>query len=126
VSDLKRDQIKYIRDISKNAYKKANNCFICSATTDLDFHHRYSMTALWNAWKKKNNIIITCVDDILEHRLVFKEEHHKNIYDDTLTLCHEHHLKLHKIYGKTPPLYSAEKQLRWVIKQKDKLKSEKV
>ena len=119
--DLKRDEIKYVRDLSKNAYKKANACYICNTEDNLQFHHFYSMTLLWNKWKKENNIAIKTVDDILDHRETFKEDHHDEIYNQTVTLCKSCHMdKLHKIYGKVPSLATAEKQKRWCDKQKIK------
>ena len=45
---------------------------------------------------------------------------YKELYEDTVTLCHSHHMKLHSIYGKRPKLIHAEKQKRWVEKQRDK------
>jgi hypothetical protein len=50
----------------------------------------------------------------------FIEFHHKEIYDDTVTLCHKHHLKLHSIYGKKPSLVTGPKQHRWVNKRRVK------
>ena len=68
MSELKRDEIKYIRDLSKSAYKKDDECYICGAIDNLQFHHFYSMTELWNKFKKKANIKIESVDDILVYR----------------------------------------------------------
>lgn len=119
--DMKRDEIKYVRDISKSAYKKEDSCYICDVTEDLQFHHYTSMTLLWNKWKRDNNITINNVDDILEHREVFKEEFHEEIYNKTVTLCKHCHMdRLHKIYGKVPALITADKQERWVEKQRKK------
>ena len=121
MSDLKRDEIKYVRDISKAAYAKEDSCYICGAVEDLDFHHFYTMTLLWNDWKKRNKIVINNVEDILDYREHFKALYRKEIYDDTVTLCKFHHReRLHKIYGKTPKLLTAEKQKRWVEKQRIK------
>lgn len=126
MSDLKRDEIKYIRDISKSAYKKDTKCYICSTSDNLQFHHFYSMTPLWERWKKNNNIVINDVEDIEIYREHFKIFHRKEIYDDTVTLCKYHHMeKLHKIYGKVPPLATAEKQRRWCDKQKVKFSLKK-
>jgi len=119
--ELKRDEIKYIRDLAKKSYNRDTECRICLSSEDLQFHHFYSLTLLWNKWKKQNKIIINTVDDILEHREVFKEEFNKELYEDTVTLCKHHHMGvLHKIYGKIPPLGTAKKQKRWVEKQRDK------
>lgn len=119
--DLLRDEIKYIRDLAKSAYKKDSSCFICGATDNLQFHHFYSMTALWNKWKKDNNLQIETVDDILHWRESFKAEFSRHIYEDTVTLCKNCHMnKLHKIYGKSPALATAEKQRRWCQRMRDK------
>lgn len=121
MSDLKRDEVKYIRDLSKSAYKKDTECRICSTTENLQFHHFYSMSLLWEKWKKENNIIIKSVDDILEHRKTFKDIFKKEIYEETVTLCKFHHMeRLHKIYGKVPSLATAQKQKNWVEKQRQK------
>ena len=122
MSDLKRDEIKYIRDISKAAYTKEATCYICGTTEELQFHHFYSMTPLWEKWKKDNNIVITSVEDILDYREHFKAFHSNEIYNETVTLCKFHHMeKLHKVYGKVPALHTAEKQKRWCDKQKEKI-----
>ena len=72
------------------------------------------MTLLWEKWKRENNIQIESVDDILVERENFKGVHYKEIYADTVTLCKYHHMdRLHKIYGKVPPLSTAKKQKRW-------------
>ena len=119
--DLKRDEIKYVRDLSKSAYKKANACYICNIDEELQFHHFYSMTLLWTKWKKDESITINSVEDILEQREVFKEKFHDEIYNKTITLCKFHHMdRLHKVYGKVPALSTAEKQQRWCEKQKIK------
>lgn len=121
MNGLKRDELKYVRDISKSAYKKEDNCYICRKEEDLDFHHFTSMSALWAKWKKDNKIIIKSVDDILEQREVFKEKFHNEIYNKTVTLCRIcHRERLHKIYGKCPALSTADKQERWVEKQRIK------
>lgn len=119
MTDLKRDEIKYIRDLSKSAYSKDKECYICGDVEDLDFHHFYSMTELWRKWKRENKVKIASVEDILKRRQQFKDAHHKEIYEETVTLCKHHHReKLHKIYGKTPALATAMKQKRWCEKQK--------
>ena len=121
MADLKRDEIKYVRDLSKSAYTKDTECRICSRTEELQFHHYYTMTLLWEKWKRKEKIQIDSVEDIMAAREDFKGYHIKEIYQDTVTLCKDCHMnKLHRLYGKTPPLATAEKQKRWVEKQRDK------
>tara|TARA_B100000586_G_C20013331_1_gene385694 strand:+ start:147 stop:518 length:372 start_codon:yes stop_codon:yes gene_type:complete len=117
---LKRDLVKYVRDKAKSQYKKETNCYICGATENLDFHHFYGLTELLEFWLKKNNFLIKREDDILHLRKQFIEEHKLEVYDEAVTLCHEHHLRLHSIYGKRPRLVTALKQKRWVDIQRDK------
>ena len=121
MTDLIRDEIKYVRDGAKAAYGKDSECFICGTSEELQFHHFYSMTLLWNKWKKEKGIEIKSVDDIMGIRDTFTEEHHDEIYNQTVTLCKFHHMeRLHKIYGKVPLLSTAMKQKRWTEKQRIK------
>lgn len=121
MSDLIRDEIKYIRDGAKAAYVKDTHCFICNSTEDLQFHHFYSMTLLWEKWKKEKHIVINEAEDMFDIRDEFIEAHYDHIYKDTVTLCSFHHNeRLHKIYGKKPTLYTAPKQKRWCEKQRIK------
>lgn len=118
--DLKRDLIKYVRDKAKAKYKKDSKCFICGINDELDFHHFFGLTELLDKWIKTNRVVIKTEEDILVQRDIFIEEHLTELYDEAVTLCHSHHLKLHSIYGKRPKLVTAEKQKRWVVKQRDK------
>ena len=117
---LKRDLVKYVRDKAKYKYKKQTSCYICGSSTNLDFHHFYGLTELLETWLKQNKIIIKKEQDILELRESFIDENRDKVYKYTTTLCHEHHLRLHSIYGKRPKLVTAEKQSRWVEKQRNK------
>mgnify|MGYP003330641121 FL=1 len=118
--DLKRDLVKYVRDKAKSKYQKSTDCFICGSEENLDFHHFYGLTELLDIWLRKNNIIISTAEEIIAVRDTFIEEHMAELYDEAVTLCHTHHLKLHSIYGKRPKLVTALKQKRWVGKQRDK------
>ncbi len=117
---LKRDLVKYVRDKAKSKYNKGTNCYICGATENLDFHHFNGLTELLESWLKKKKITVTEEEDILSLRKQFIAEHRAELYDEAVTLCHEHHLRLHSIYGKRPKLITAKKQLRWVGIQRDK------
>ena len=117
---LKRDLVKYVRDKAKSRYKKSNNCFICDETEHLDFHHFFGLTELLEHWLNKTGKKIETEEDILRLRDEFIEEHEIELFDEAVTLCHMHHLRLHSIYGKRPKLVTAAKQKRWVLKQKDK------
>ena len=117
---LKRDLVKYVRDKAKSKYNKGTECYICGSQENLDFHHFYGLTELLEVWLKKNKITITSEDEILGVRERFIQEEHEKLYDHAVTLCHSHHLRLHSIYGKRPKLITAEKQERWVEKQRNK------
>jgi len=56
----------------------------------------------------------------MQIRDTFIEEYSKELFEDAVTLCHTHHLRLHSIYGKRPKMITARKQPRWVEKQRDK------
>lgn len=117
---LKRDKIKYIRDAAKSAYDKGTSCEVCGSTENLDFHHFYSLTPLFNRWCKTKGIIIKTEEDILDIRDRFIQEHNEELYAHAVTICHSLHQKLHSIYGKHPSLATAKKQMRWIEKQKEK------
>ena len=114
---LKRDAVKYVRDKAKSKYEKGTECRICGETEQLDFHHFYNLTPLLNQWLTKNKLN---PDYIQALRDDFIEEHSAELYEHTVTLCHHHHLALHKIYGKDPALGTAKKQMRWVEIQREK------
>ena len=118
--NFKRDLVKYVRDKAKSRYQKSNNCYICGDTENLDFHHFFGLTELLERWLKKNNIVVETEEDILNIRETFIQKHEKELYDEAVTLCHLHHLRLHSIYGKRPKLITAMKQKRWVEKQRVK------
>ena len=120
MDDLKRYFTKYIRDRAKSGYDKGTECFICGSTEDLDFHHYYSLSILVANWLKERDLEIETAEDALEWRDVFIAEHLEELYKHAVTLCHEHHLKLHSIYGRNPRLGTAPKQERWVGIQRDK------
>ena len=116
--NLKRDLVKYVRDKAKSRYQKSNNCYICGDTENLDFHHFFGLTELLEKWLRKNKIVVETEEDILDVRETFIQIHEKELYDEAVTLCHLHHLRLHSIYGKRPALITAMKQKRWVEKQR--------
>ena len=117
MTELKRDPVKYIRDKAKARYEKATECYICGKDTELDFHHYYSLSPLLQNWVQKQGYHL---EDIRSFRDEFIYEHIEELYDETVTICHAHHLKLHSIYGRNPTLHSAPKQKRWVEIQRGK------
>lgn len=112
-----RYTIKHIRDRAKSRYEKGTECFICGSTKDLDFHHFYSLSPLLRRWMKLNRLQ---PEDVLEFRDEFIETHKAEMFEHTVTLCHEHHLQLHSVYGKNPGLGTAKKQKRWTEIQRNK------
>ena len=120
MTKLKRDPIKYIRDKAKSQYPKGVECEVCGSTENLDFHHFYSLTPLFNKWCKTNKITIKTEEDVLEVRDRFIEENHDKLYDLAVTICNSLHEKLHSVYGKNPTLGTAKKQMKWIEKQKEK------
>ena len=118
--NLKRDLVKYVRDRAKSRYKKDVEWYICGSKESLDYHHYYSLTELLERWLIKNGFKIDSAEEIIEVRDVFIKEHSKELFEDAVTLCHEHHLRLHSIYGKKPKFITAKKQPRWVEKQREK------
>lgn len=120
-SQLSRIPVKWIRDYCKAAYKKGPNCEICNTTENLEFHHYYSVTQMFDRWCLKNRITIRTDEDVLAIREQFVKEHYDEIYIHTVTLCKSHHTDgLHKVYGKSPALATAKKQMNWVKIQKEK------
>lgn len=123
MTELKRDRVKYIRDKAKSRYEKDSSCKICGAQIKLDLHHYFTLVPLLNKWlEEKQRLRPEHYTDeyITIWREEFIDDNWKELYDDTVTLCHDHHLKLHSIYGRNPPLHTAKKQLRWVEIQREK------
>lgn len=118
MAELKRDLVKYIRDKAKSGYKKYSLCHICDTKENLEFHHYSGLTELLEKWL--NGRKVDTSEEIMVIRDDFIEQHYTELYEDTVTLCKTHHLKLHSIYGKRPTLNTAPKQARWVEKQKAK------
>ena len=114
---LKRDVVKYVRDKAKSKYEKGSACEICGAAEALDFHHFYSLAPLLRNWLRKNKLNPEYIQALRDD---FIEEHKAELYDYTATLCHAHHMQLHKVYGRDPGLGTAKKQMRWVEIQREK------
>lgn len=115
-----RIPVKWVRDKAKSAYDKKDSCAVCKTTQDLELHHTRSITTLLENWARDKGYDISTDDGILAVRDEFIETYHKEIYDDVFTLCNKHHVLLHSIYGKKPPLHTADKQVRWIAKQAEK------
>jgi len=115
---MKRYFIKWIRDACKSAYQKGEACEICDSKENLEFHHYSTLSELVHAWEKKNKLRIDSDDRAIRYRQPFIEEHRQELFEETVTLCRDHHLQLHSIYGKNPRLITAKRQMRWVERQR--------
>lgn len=122
---MKRYGVKYIRDGAKAAYSKGPCCEICGSNENLDLHHFASLADLWNRWWRKKKLGVETEEKVLEVRQEFIDDHHKELYEDVVTLCHEHHLRLHSIFGKTPSLGTVVAQRRWIDNEYSKLSNKR-
>ena len=116
-TNLKRDPVKYIRDAVKSRYPKGTSCRICETTELLEFHHYHAVAEMYKIWLTKSSYKQA---DVLEHRDEFISSHEDELIHKCVTLCKHDHSRLHKIYGKSPKLATAEKQERWVAKQRQR------
>lgn len=121
MSELKRLPVKYVRDYIKKHYKYESECYICNSKDQLELHHLYSISELWNKWIEDNKFDISTVEAVKMLRKSFYEEHisllsEKNLY----TLCKLHHEKLHSIYGQRYSNWRSSKVLNWIEVQKIK------
>lgn len=117
MAELKRYAVKYIRDKAKSAYEKGSACEICGVTEQLDFHHFNSLSPLVAKWIRQTGLK---EEDVQDWREDFIAKHISELYDETVTLCHDHHLQLHSVYGRNPSLATAKKQANWVKIQREK------
>jgi hypothetical protein len=122
MSKLKRIPIKYVRDRAKSRYVKDSKCYVCEAGGSLDFHHLKTVDVLFENWLKTEKIIIETVEDIIAVRDDFIDSHEFEMFDYARTLCRNCHKRLHAVYGQRPALITAEKQARWLDKQRAKHK----
>lgn len=120
VNTNKRVSVKWVRDRAKSAYEKQSECHICGSTAELELHHTSSLTLLLEKWAKETGHDISTDDAICAVRDDFIESHRSQIYEEVFTLCAKHHMALHRVFGKAPPLHTAEKQNRWIERQKAK------
>lgn len=121
MAENKRIPVKWIRDKAKAAYEKDSCCYICETKAQLELHHLNSITLLLERWCKLKGYGINTDEEVLLIRDEFIEAHHTELYDQVYTLCNEHHVKLHGVYGKIPPMGSATRQANWIQIQRDKL-----
>lgn len=116
-----RIPVKWVRDRAKAAYDKKDSCYICGTSQDLELHHFNSITLLLENWAARKRYDISTDDGILAVRDEFIQEHKIELYEQVRTFCNKHHVALHQVFGKAPPLNSIQRQERWVEIQKDKI-----
>ena len=119
---LKREPVKYIRDLIKREYIKDTKCFICGNLEDLELHHLYGLSQLFNEWLDKQNIKdIETVEEIKKIRVNFQQDNREYLANEhLLTLCSTHHKRLHTIYGQRYNNFMVSKIKRWVNLQREK------
>ena len=75
---LKRFPIKYVRDYIKKDYKIRDKCFICGSKDNLELHHLYSLSQLWEAWCREHNLKkVESVEIIKQLRVTFAKDYNK-------------------------------------------------
>jgi 5-methylcytosine-specific restriction endonuclease McrA len=119
---LKRFPIKYIRDYIKKDYKIRDCCYICGSKQQLELHHLYSLSELFNQWCTQKRIYeISSEEQMLELRVMFAADLSDKLAEKHLyTLCSVHHKHLHNLYGQRYPNYLVPKVKNWINIQKDK------
>ena len=120
-SNNKRVATKHIRDGIKAKYKKLSFCEICGTDDLLELHHYSTVSLLLKDYAERNSIPISTDEEVLAMRDDFYKIHSKELIEDTVTLCKEHHALLHTTYGSAPPLHTAVKQPGWVTRKRDAL-----
>ena len=77
---LKRFPIKYVRDYIKKDYKIRDECFICGSKDNLELHHLYSLSQLWEAWCREHNLKkVESVEIIKQLRITFADENKRHV-----------------------------------------------
>ena len=122
MSELKREPVKYIRDILKKDYTIKTECYICGKTSTLESHHLYTVSFLFNTWCSEKRIPkIETEAEILAIRQIFIDENIDKLSPDNLfTLCSAHHKQLHNIYGQIYSNSLVPKIKNWLEVQKKK------
>lgn len=117
----KRVPVKHLRDGIKSQYQKKDCCQICGTDEDLELHHPHTFSLLFEQWCKDTGNNPKTDEEVLAIRDDFYACYYNELVVDVLTLCNEHHKKLHQIYGVQPALSTAQKQKIWVERMHAKL-----
>jgi len=123
MNTLKRFPVKYIRDYIKKDYKLRDQCYICGVDKNLELHHLYSLSQLWNSWLAKHKIKhIEGVEQIKNLRETFSKDCADSLSNEHLiTLCSSHHKQLHTVYGQNYLNHLVPKIRNWLEIQKEKI-----
>ncbi len=116
----RRDAISIMRDGIKSKYPKSSECRICGTDENLEFHHYHTVALLVKNYAAENQLDFNNEEVVLENRTAFYDKYMHELVEHAVTLCHDHHVQLHKVYTKEPPLFTANKQEAWVEKQRIK------
>lgn len=118
---FKRLPVKHIREKMKSRYKEKEPCYICGARENIELHHLYSVSELFQGWLRETGTKINNDEDVLACREQFISDYDEYLNNDNLySLCKTHHLKLHSIYGKSYSNYMARKVRVWIERQREK------
>ena len=119
---LRRLPVKTVRDYIKRFYKSKDCCYICGDSSNLELHHLYSVSELFNNWCDEQGIKeLTSTDLIMKLRIQFYKDCYNKLNNDNLvTLCKSHHIRLHTIYGQRYSNNLVPKVVNWLEIQKEK------
>ena len=122
MTELKRIPIKYIRDYIKKDYKLRDECYICKEKENLELHHIFSISQLFEDWCIKNKVCkFDTVEEIKDIRVKFYDDESDRLNNNNLyTLCKQHHERLHNIYGQRYSNHLSNKIINWLEIQKEK------
>lgn len=114
----------YVRDGIKQEYqkKKKNECYICGDTINLEVHHLFSLSVLFDEWLKEKFIpkkSIVFLEQIKSLRSQFYVDKKKEL-DSVITLCQSHHDKLEYYFGKKPRLSKVDAMSRYIMNERKK------
>lgn len=122
MAELKREVVKMVRDYIKKDYKSRDCCYICSSKDNIELHHLYGVSELFNTWIDKNKIKLdNTVEQIVALRVSFAQDNSAALSNQNLySLCKKHHVLLHSIYGQRYSNNMAPKVKNWLEIQKVK------
>lgn len=111
-----------VRDFIKKDYKVKDCCYICGSFDNIELHHLFGVSELFNTWVTKNKIKLdNTVEQMKELRVIFAQDNAEALGNDNLyNLCKIHHTYLHSIYGQRYSNAMVPKIKNWIELQKVK------